>query len=589
MSNARLDPITTEVIGSLLLSVSEEMAATLIKTAYSPNVKQRADCSTCVFDPHGRVLAQAQRSPIHLGSMLGTVEEIIKRHPIATIHPGDMFLANDPYTGGGTHLPDLNLIAPVFDDGAIVAYVANIAHHADIGGMVAGSEAADCRNIFQEGLRIPPVRIYRAGELVEDILNLILLNTRTPRERLGDIRAQFASNRVGIRGMLDICAKYRRDVLFAHMGALLDYSERRVRAGIARIPDGVYEAEDWLDSDGIGTEPVRVAVKVTVAGDRLHLDFTGTSPQVPTGRNVPTKALLATVYTILKSLIDPGLPTNGGYHRAIEVTAPEGSLVNPRPPAAVSVRGITCSVLGDAVFSALSQAIPERALAGCGPHSFILPSGIDPRTGEFFVDYESFAGSYGARPYIDGFDAVRVHSAGSQNLPIECAERDFPLRVERYELRSNSGGPGRFRGGLSVRRDYRFLADGLMVAFSAERHRVAAPGIQGGQPGALGRYVLHPGEADEQVLPPTVASLPVSFGDILSIQTAAGGGCGDPLERDPELVLHDVREARITSDVAENVYGVVISDGVVDAKATRRLRSQHRGGAVDATSGVTTG
>ncbi|MBI3965140.1 MAG: hydantoinase B/oxoprolinase family protein [Chloroflexi bacterium] len=574
MSQPTLDPITTEVIGSLLMSVSEEMGATLIKTAYSPNIKERADCSTCVFDGRGQVIAQAQRIPIHLGSMLGTVEEIIRLHPVETIQPGDMFLANDPYTGGGTHLPDLNLVAPVFDGDEIIAYVANIAHHSDVGGMVAGSEAADCRDIFQEGLRIPPVRIYRAGELVEDILNLILLNTRTPRDRLGDIRAQFASNRVGVRGIADICAKYGRSTLLAHMDALLDYAERRARAGFAKIPDGVYPAEDWLDSDGIGSDPVRVSATVTVGGDRLHLDFTGTGPQLPTGRNVPTKALLATAYCVLKSLIDPGLPSNGGFYRAVELTAPEGSLVNPRPPAAVGVRSLTCAVLGDVIVAALANAMPERALAGSGPHHQILPSGTDPRTGEFFVDYETFAGSYGARPYKDGFDAVRIHASGASNLPVECLEHTFPLRIERYELRPDSGGAGRFRGGLSVRRDYRILANDATVALSAERQRVAARGIQGGQPGIVGRYVLNPDQPTEQVLSSTVAAFPLANGDVLSIQTPGGGGCGAAFERDPQLVLRDVREERVSPEVATKVYGVAIVGEEVDEYATKRLRGQ---------------
>jgi N-methylhydantoinase B len=554
----RLDPVTTEVIGSLVMAVAEEMGATLIKTGYSPNIKERADCSTAIFDASGQVIAQAPRIPIHLGSMLGTVAEIVKRHPLHTLRPGDVIVANDPYNGGGSHLPDLNFISPVFDGDVLYAFVANLAHHSDIGGMVAGSECADCRTIFQEGLRIPPVKLVRAGVLDEDLLNLFLLNTRTPRDRLGDFRAQLAANRVGVRGLEEIRAKYGRETLLAHMAELVDYAERRIRSAIAALPDGTYVCEDMIDSDGVEGRPVRVRVALTVRGDQLDLDFAGTDPQVGSARNVPYNALAATVYCVVKCLLDPGLPSNAGYFRAITIRAPEGSLVNPRPPAAVGVRSLSCAIIGDVVAGALSQAMPERALAFSGPHAQILPSGLDPRTGEFFVDYETFAGAYGARPYKDGLDAVRIHASGASNLPVECLEHSFPLRVERYELRQDSGGAGTFRGGLSVRRDYRILADEATVALSGERQVRAAGGLHGGRPGALGRYILNPGTPDEKVLPSTIAAYPLRRGDLLVVLTPGGGGWGDPRARDLALIARDLREERISRAAAEREYGVVI-------------------------------
>lgn len=572
-----LDPVTTEVIGSLVMAVAEEMGATLIKTAYSPNIKERADCSTAIFDAAGQVIAQAPRIPIHLGSMLGTVEEIVKRHPLDSLRPGDVIIANDPYNGGGSHLPDINFISPVFDGDTLYAFVANLAHHSDVGGMVAGSESADCRNIYQEGIRIPPVKLVRAGVLDEDILNLMLLNTRTPRDRLGDFRAQLAANRVGVRGLEEVRAKYGRQTLLAHMAELLDYAERRIRSAIAALPDGTYVCEDVLDSDGVADRPVRIRVALTVRGDQLDFDFAGTDPQVGSARNVPLNALAATIYCVVKCLLDPSLPSNAGYFRAITIRAPEGSLVNPRPPAAVGVRALSCAIVGDCVAGALSQAMPERALAFSGPHQQILPSGIDPRTGDFFVDYETFAGSYGARPYKDGLDAVRIHASGASNLPVECLEHSFPLRVERYELRQDSGGAGTFRGGLSVRRAYRILADEVTIALSGERQKRAAAGLAGGLPGALGAYVLNPGTPDEKVLPSTIAHYPLRRGDLFVVETPAGGGWGDPRARSLDLLERDLREERISRAAAERDYGAVFGpDGRLDRAATEAARRHRR-------------
>lgn len=553
LSQPALDPVTTEVIGSLMMGVAEGMGITLMKTAFSPNIKERADCSTAVFDARGQVVAQAPRIPIHLGSMLGAVDEVLRRHPAHTLRPGDVIVANDPYHGGGSHLPDVNFISPVFDGDALYAFVANIAHHSDVGGMVAGSESASCRNIYQEGLRIPPVKLVRGGEVDEDLFNLFLLNSRVPRDRAGDVRAQIAANRWGARQLGEVCARYGRATLEAYLQALLAYAERRVRAAIAALPDGAYAAEDRLDSDG--GRPVKVRLTLTVKGDEMELDFAGTDPQVPSARNVPLRALASTVYCVVKCLLDPDLPANAGYFRAIHVLAPEGSFVNPRPPAAVGARSISCGIVGDVVAGALSQALPGRALAFSGPHVLIIPSGVDPRSGEFFVDYETFAGAYGARPYRDGMDAVRIHASGASNLPVECLEHSFPLRVERYELRQDSGGPGAFRGGQSVLRDYRLLADEASLALSGERCEAPARGLDGGRPGALAGFTLNPGTPEEQTLPPIVAAHPLRRGDLLRVVTAGGGGVGDPRNRDRARVERDLREERVSPEAAAREYG----------------------------------
>jgi N-methylhydantoinase B len=549
----RIDPIQAEVVARFLLATAEEMGATLMRTAFSPNIKERADCSTAVFDRAGQVIALAQRVPIHLGSMVGAVEAILKRYPESEIRPGDMFIANDPYNGGGTHLPDINVIAPVFSGKRIAAYVANIAHHADVGGMVPGSEAAVCQSIYQEGLRIPPVRIMHAGKVNRDVFDLVLLNSRTPDERVGDLRAQFAANTVGARGVTSLFDRYGERETQATIAAYLDFTEKRFRAAIDRLPAGRYEAEDYLDGNDEGSV-AKIRLTLTIARGRLEFDFAGSDPQLGCARNIPYRALLATVYTVAKSLLDPDVPANAGYYRTLHITAPPGSVVGPVPPAAIGCRSISASVLGDVIAAALSQALPDKALAGSGPHHLYVLCGTDPRTGTYFVDYETLAGGMGARPTRDGVDGVRVHASGSSNLPVEALEHAYPLRVERYALREGSGGAGQQRGGLGVLRDYRVLADDIVVSLSSERQHVAALGAGSGNPGMLGAFVLNPETSHECALPAAAADVKLPRGSLFRICTPSGGGYGDPRERDRAAVERDLREGRISEEEAGSIY-----------------------------------
>jgi N-methylhydantoinase B len=541
-----IDSITAEVISRHLLSISEEMSATLIRTSFSPNIKERADCSSAIFDRQGRVIAQAQRVPIHLGSMIGAVDAVKQRYRLDEMRPGDMFVANDPYTGGGSHLPDINIIAPVFWRDEIVAYVANIAHHADVGGMVAGSEAAVCRSIFQEGLRIPPVRILSAGNVNRDILDIILLNSRTPDERNGDLRAQFAANVTGIKSVQALFDRYG-ETTEPTINAYLAFTRKRFEAAIGKINPGTYRAEDFLDGNVEG-ETARIVLALTVGSDRLTLDFTGTAPQLSWARNIPHQALIATIYTVAKSLLDPDVPANAGYFETMNVIAPAGSLVQPVAPAPVGCRSISCGVLGDAIAMALSQAMPERALTGSGPHHLAVFAGPDIRGSGYFVNYETVAGGMGARPYRDGIDAVRVHASGAANLPVEALEHAYPLRLERYALRDGSGGAGKHRGGAGVVRDYRALVDGITVSLSSERQNVPAPGLAGGQSGEVGGFVLNPGTPQERRLGSAEADVALPRGAVLSIQTPGGGGYGPPLARDALSAESDRREGRLGPD-----------------------------------------
>jgi N-methylhydantoinase B len=539
----RVDPVRAEVVARFLLATAEEMGATLMRTAFSPNIKERADCSTAIFDRKGEVIALAQRVPIHLGSMVGAVAEILTRYPEKQIRPGDMFMANDPYNGGGTHLPDISVVAPVFVGRQIVAYVANIAHHADVGGMVPGSEAAVCQSIYQEGLRIPPVRIMKAGEVNRDVLEILLLNSRTPEERAGDVRAQFAANTVGARSVLSLFERWGLKESEAAIAAYLDFTEKRFRAAIDRLPRGSYEAEDYLDGDTPGTV-AKIRLKLTVARGRIDFDFAGSAPQLQSARNIPHRALLATVYTVAKCLLDPEVPANAGYYRTLNVHAPAATVVSPRAPAAIGCRSISASVLGDVIASALSQALPDKALAGSGPHHLYVLSGTDPRTGAYFVNYETLAGGMGARAQRDGVDGVRVHASGSSNLPVEALEHAYPFRVERYALRDGSGGEGQFRGGAGVERDYRVLADDIVVSLSSERQHVAARGMAGGADGAVGTFVLNPESDETCTLPSAAADVRLPLGSVLRISTPGGGAYGPSEKRNAAAHERDIREER---------------------------------------------
>ena len=575
-----VDPITTEVIGHRFAAASDEMMATLVKTSYSPNIKERRDCSAAIFDAAGDLVALSAIAPLHLSSLLGIVRNITRRHPPERLRPGDGFLTNDPYVGGGSHLPDLTLLSPVFVGGRIVAYVANIAHHSDIGGKVAGSESADCTSIFQEGLRLPPVKLTERGELVSDVLEVVLLNSRTPRQREGDLKAQVATNATGVRRVQETFERFGPSVVTAAIGTLLDHAEARTRAEIAELPDGTYENEDFLDNDGVEDKLVRLHVAVTIAGEDIGFDFTGSDPQTGGARNMPLIATQSGVYYVVKAITDPMLPPNSGFFRAIEVTAPEGSIFNCRPPAAVGDRSATGNILGDLLMGAMAHAVPGRVMAGCGPLHGLIFSGVDPRNGEYFVDYETYAGASGALADQDGKDAVRVHVSGSANLPIESVEQEFPLAVERYELIPQTGGAGRFRGGLGTRRDVRILAEEGRLAGRGLRQRVGAPGLYGAGPGAVGRFILHPGTNREEKLPGSFSERPVEKGTVVRVETPSGAGFGEPLERDPESVQADVMHGKVSVEAAERIYGVVVVDGVVHEGGTQALRSKR--GARDA-------
>ena len=536
----RVDPITVEVIGSALSSIVEEMGEALIRASYSTNIKERRDCSTALFDLDGNTLCQAEHIPMHLGSFLDLIPHIMKRHPVADMRPGDVFCGNDAYEGGGTHLPDIVLAEPVFVDGRMTAWAVNLAHHADFADRGHA-------HIYQEGLRIPPIRLYRAGELQKDVQELILLNCQVPHERLSDFRAQMAANRLGVQRFQGLCAKYGRDTVMAAGRALQDYAERKMRAGIAAIPDGVYTFADKYDCPEIDGE-LDMRCAITVAGDSMHLHFDAPR-QVRAGLNMTMTALLSTVYYAVKAVVDPTILPNAGLARPLHVTAPAGTIVNCVHPAAVNGRLGPCQRVVELIFGALAQAVPDRVTAASNGACFSITFvGHQPRDNRIWVYLETIGGGSGARAGKDGLDGVHVHMTNTSNLPVEALELEYPLTLLRYELVDGSGGAGRHRGGMGLRRVYRAEHD-CRVRVDGARLLSRPWGLDGGQPGGFADIRLHGG-----AVPFDHGSGGLRPGEIIEVVTGGSGGYGPPAERPADAVTRDVAEERIDPSAARQVY-----------------------------------
>jgi len=505
-----LDPAGLQVLISRLSGIADEMGAVLRRAASSPNIKERADCSAAVFDADGRLLAQAEHIPVHLGSMPASVRAAIDAHGDA-LGPGDHVLLNDPFAGG-THLNDLTLVTPAFTpDGALVGWVANRAHHADVGGAAPGSLPADATEIQQEGLRIPPARYG------PDLRAILLAASRTPDERAGDLDAQVGANAVGARRLAELA-----DAPFAEV---VDYGERRMQAALAALPDGTWTFEDVLDSTGAAPEqqrPARIRVAVTVAGESITFDFAGTDPQSRGNVNAVEAVTVSAVAFALRTAVDPSLPANGGTMRPVRVVAPAGTLVNAAPPAAVGAGNVEVSQrVADVCLGALAQVVPDRVgAAGQGTMNNLLVGG------DGWVYYETIAGGEGGRPDRPGMSGVHTAMTNTQNTPIEALERAFPLRVRRYRLRRGSGGAGRHPGGEGIERDLEPLED-VTVSLITERRASQPWGAAGGGPGAPGEGWLLPGGVESRAEPlPDKCTIRLRAGDVLRMRTPGGGGWG---------------------------------------------------------------
>jgi len=567
------DATTVEVIKGALIYAAEEMGIALRKSAYSPNIKERMDHSCALFDHRRRLVAQAEHIPVHLGSMALAVREGLSQYG-GSVEEGDMLLLNDPYISG-THLPDLTLIAPIFYEGALVGYAANKAHHTDVGGKAPGSIAGDASELYQEGLIIPPVKYVRKGRVDPEISWLIRSNVRTPDVQMGDLRAQIAANNTGIKRLVELMDEHGVETVHSSMEAVMDYSERRMRAEIRAMPDGVYEAEDWMEDTGLGGDPAKIRVMVEIKGDQIDFDYTGTSPQVEGPVNAPLGVTLAGVFFTLISVTDPTIPVNDGCFRPIKLRIPKGCMMNPIRPAPVAGGNVETSQRNvDVLMKALAEAVPARVpAAGQGTMNNISIGGIR-EDGTPWTFYETIGGGSGGRPVSDGVDGVHVNMTNTMNTPIEALEAYLPLRFASYALRTDGGGPGRWRGGCGIERSWTLLSSKATLSILAERTKIPPWGLKGGLPGALGEYTLVRCDGSAERLP-SKCTIPLARGDRLVIRTPGGGGYGDPFERPAESVLRDVSDGLVSVEAAERDYGVVID--TESMRISREETAQLRG------------
>ncbi|WP_336330161.1 hydantoinase B/oxoprolinase family protein [Haloarcula sp. CGMCC 1.2071] len=525
-----IDPVTLEILRNQLESVATEMGHVLIRGAYSPNIKERQDCSTALFDASGRMVAQAEHIPVHLGAMPDAVDIVLQKDP----KPGDVFIVNDPFAGG-THLPDITLVSTIAPNDEIIGYAVSRAHHADVGGSSPGSMPPGAQEIYEEGLRLPAVRLVDGGEPNDAVHDLIRANVRTPDEREADLRAQRAANERAEERIGDLLAEHGPTLLDA-FDAVIEYSRERVEAELDALPDGTYRAQDILEGDGVTDDNIPIEVAVTIDGASIAVDFAGTAEQVTGNLNAPLSVAKSAVYFVVRAITDPEIPPNHGCYEPVSVSAPEGSVLNPDAPAAVVGGNVeTSQRVMDVTLAALATAVPDRVPAGGqGTMNNLI---IGDRTGDFTY-YETIGGGFGARPEKDGMDGVQVGMTNTLNTPVEAMETEYPLRVEQYALRPSSGGDGRYRGGLGLERTVTVETDAT-VSLLTERRRTAPAGIDGGEDGATGENLVD----GEPV--PAKASVDVAAGTTVSVRTPGGGGHGEPAERDPEARDRDRRDGKV--------------------------------------------
>ncbi|MBW9081149.1 hydantoinase B/oxoprolinase family protein [Rhizobium pusense] len=551
-----INAIAMEVFSNRMLSITESMAIQMMRSSFSTQIKERRDFSVGIFDARGNMIAQGTHIPLHLGSLLGATEALLERYDIADMVEGDAFICNDPYLAGGTHLPDIAVITPIFINGRIMAFAANIGHHSDIGGSVPGSISAKSRSVFEEGLRIPIIRIVRGGVLDQDLLNLISNNSRLSEERRLDIQVQIAVNNRGADETRTLFERMGLDQAQSAIDDVLFYTAERLRRRIEGLPVGTFSFTTWLDDDGSGSEPLPLVATVSPRGDTLHVDFEGTGPQAEGALNVPRNALRATVYYCIKALLDPELMANSGMFEPLVISAPKGSIANPNFPAACGARSITCQKLAGAVFGAFRDMLPvERLVASSNDLLPTIAFSAAKAGGGLYHYGETIGGGSGARHDDDGMDAIHVHVTNSLNLPVEALENEFPFLCDEYSLVVDSGGAGRQRGGLGIARQIRALHDGTIVSVRSDSYIHGAEGINGGGTGGLSALMRNFGTDREESLPLKVSYLVIGAGESIRIHTPGGGGFGPPTERASAEIVRDLRDGIVTVAAAERDYG----------------------------------
>ena len=554
-----VDPITLQVIQARLAGIVQEMQNSLFRTGYSTIIRESQDASCALLNRRGEVVAQHVVLPLHMGAFPACAEAISKTYPPSEIYDGDAFLTNHPYLGGSPHAPDMGIFTPIFYQGEWVGFAANMAHKSDIGGTVPGSGSGSAREIYQEGLHLPPVKIMSRLQPVKEIEAMISANSRTPVVVIGDLRGQVGAARLGERRTVELIERYGKETLLESTELLSSHTEKRLRQAIASWPDGESEGESFVDHDGIDlTRPLRIHVKVQKSADRILFDFSGSGDQTQGPANIRPPLVRAACVYCLVALVDRFLPINQGLSRVVEATFREGSIVNPRFPAAVNTYMPTALTVAEAVLRALAPFVPDKRIAGGSGSAALVLGGRDTQTQRAYVHYEIFSGGTGARWSKDGVSATAFHLSNCKTAPVEIIESEFPTLVEKFEILRDSGGAGRWRGGLGFVRDYRILTDDVRFSMRTDKHSVEPFGTDNGLPGGKGSCIINPGAQDERRLPSRFGDQRLRNGDLLRIERPGGGGLGDPLERPAENVLEDVRQGYISTERAQSNYGVAI-------------------------------
>lgn len=567
------DPIAFELFKNTVFSIVDEMALTICRTTYSGVLRDNMDFSTAFADANGKLVAQGLTLPGHLGSIPDALNVVVDRFG-AEMKPGDMYIMNDPFDGG-MHLPDIFIFKPIFPEDRRLAFAATICHHADVGGRVPGSNASDSTEIYQEGLRIPPLKLYDQGVRNDTMWSIIEKNVRIPVQVFGDLRAQLAACHIAEKQFLELVADYGEDTVELYMAEIIDYAERLTRAAVAELPDGEVSFEDWIDDDGIGIDqPIRLFVTITKKGEDMFFDWSGSSEQVKGAINNTLSYTKAASYTAVRSILPDGIPNNEGVFRAIQVTAPPGTIANGVLPAACAARGLTGFRMVDCAFGALALLVPDMVCAASdGGNTGVSIGGYDDdRKPYIFVDFA--CGTWGGRPWGDGLQGNSNIFANMASQSVEVIEAEQPIEILAYEFLTDRAGAGEYRGGAPYRRDYRFTEKEAILQVRSDRRAIRPYGLYGGRAGKPSMNYLNP-DGNNQVLT-TKPTMNITQGDVFRHELAGGGGWGDPYKRDPEAVLRDVRNELVTEAAAREEYGVVVDTEAwtVDQAATEALRAE---------------
>ena len=550
-----IDIISLEITWNNLKSIADESYITLMKSAFSTNIKERHDHSTAITNSKGKLIAQAENAlPAHLASMGGLIQHLIDEYG-ENIFEGDIFIANDPHVAGGTHLPDINMAMPIFSKNQLMGFVANIVHHADVGGAAVGSMSGGLNEIYKEGLRIPLVRLYNKGKIVNDVFRLLLLNMRLSDERKGDLNAQISACRLGVKRVKELISKHDEVYLNNTFEEILKRSKMRMQAAISKIPDGDYSFTDYMDDDGLNTKNIKISVTIKKKGKKILFDFSDTDEQVEGNFNLTFNATQSSVCYSLKALLDPDLPNNSGIFDAIEIKIPKGSLLNCLSPASVALRLNTCQRVVDVVLGAFIEILPKKITgAANGANTSAVFAGINPNNGQRYVYLETLGGGMGGRYSKDGKDGVQVHLTNTSNLPVEAIEMEYPLRVEEYSFVENSGGAGKYRGGLGIRRIIRPIAHKCEFSGVGERFKHSPWGVFGGKPGKPGKFFIKHKNGKITKLSSKSSSIYTTEKDAIIMETPGAGGYGDPKKRSKENLLKDKISGKFSNSFIKKYY-----------------------------------